>query len=98
MCLRISPPCGADNSTCQDLSGPASPASLLATSTNIAFLAVDGKSWNDEKEGTRVYVAPFAHHVGIFPPVKGDAALEKALANHRGEKGTLRLPLDQAMP
>jgi hypothetical protein len=51
MCLRISPPCGADNSTClTDLSGPASPASLLATSTNIAFLAVHGKSWNDEKE------------------------------------------------
>jgi hypothetical protein len=56
------------------------------------------KAGTTKKKRTRIYFAPFAHHVGIFPPVKGDAALEKALANHRNEKGNLRLPLDQAMP
>jgi uncharacterized protein YdhG (YjbR/CyaY superfamily) len=48
--------------------------------------------------GAIVYFAPFSHHVGMFPPVKGDAALEKALAKYRGEKGNLRFPLDEPMP
>jgi uncharacterized protein YdhG (YjbR/CyaY superfamily) len=48
--------------------------------------------------GAIIYFAPFTHHVGIFPPVKGDAALEKALAKYRGEKGNLRFPLDEPMP
>lgn len=48
--------------------------------------------------GAVIYFAPFKHHVGMFPPVKGDAALEKALAKYRGEKGNLRFPLDEPMP
>lgn len=48
--------------------------------------------------GAIIYFAPFRHHVGIFPPVKGDAALEKALAKYKGEKGNLRFPLDEPMP
>ena len=48
--------------------------------------------------GVIIYCAPFRHHVGMFPPVKGDAALEKALAKYRGEKGNLRFPLDEPMP
>ena len=48
--------------------------------------------------GAIIYFAPFRHHVGIFPPVNGDAALEKALAKYRGEKGNLRFPLDEPMP
>jgi uncharacterized protein YdhG (YjbR/CyaY superfamily) len=48
--------------------------------------------------GAIIYFAPFKHHVGVFPPVKGDAALEKALAKYRGEKGNLRFPLDEPMP
>lgn len=48
--------------------------------------------------GAIIYVAPFRHHVGMFPPVKGDAALEKALAKYKGEKGNLRFPLDEPMP
>jgi len=48
--------------------------------------------------GVIIYVAPFKHHVGMFPPVKGDAALEKALAKYKGEKGNLRFPLDEPMP
>jgi uncharacterized protein YdhG (YjbR/CyaY superfamily) len=48
--------------------------------------------------GAIIYFAPFKHHIGIFPPVEGDAALEKALAKYQGEKGNLRFPLDQPMP
>ena len=48
--------------------------------------------------GAIIYFAPFTHHVGVFPPVKGDAALEKALAKYRGEKGNLRFPLDEPIP
>jgi uncharacterized protein YdhG (YjbR/CyaY superfamily) len=48
--------------------------------------------------GAIIYFAPFKHHVGMFPPVNGDAALEKALAKYRGGKGNLRFPLDQPMP
>ncbi len=49
-------------------------------------------------DGAVIYYAPFAHHIGIYPPVKGDASLEKALAPYRGEKGNLRFPLDAPMP
>ena len=48
--------------------------------------------------GVIIYFAPFAHHIGIFPPVTGDAALEKALAKYRGEKGNLRIPFDAPIP
>lgn len=45
-----------------------------------------------------IYFAPFTHHIGVFPPVKGDAALDDALAPYRGAKGNLRFPLDQRLP
>ena len=49
-------------------------------------------------DGAIVYYAPFAQHIGMYPPVKGDASLEAALAPYRGEKGNLRFPLDAPMP
>jgi uncharacterized protein YdhG (YjbR/CyaY superfamily) len=45
-----------------------------------------------------VYFAAFKHHIGLYPPVKGDAALEKAVAQYAGEKGNLRFPIDQKIP
>jgi uncharacterized protein YdhG (YjbR/CyaY superfamily) len=45
-----------------------------------------------------VYFAAFKHHIGLYPPVKGDAALEKAVAPYAGEKGNLRFPIDQKIP
>ena len=45
-----------------------------------------------------VYFAAFRHHIGLYPPVKGDAALEKAVARYAGEKGNLRFPLDRKIP
>jgi uncharacterized protein YdhG (YjbR/CyaY superfamily) len=48
--------------------------------------------------GALVYFAAFRHHVGFYPPVKGDAGLEKAVSKYAGEKGNLRFPLDQPIP
>ena len=48
--------------------------------------------------GALIYYAPFKNHVGIYPPVKGDLKLNKALARHRGEKGNLKFALDEPMP
>ena len=48
--------------------------------------------------GTLVHFAAFKKHIGFYPPVRGDAKLEKAAATYAGEKGNLRFPLDQPMP
>ncbi len=48
--------------------------------------------------GILVYFAAFKHHIGFYPPVRGDAKLEKAISIYAGEKGNLRFPLDQAIP
>jgi uncharacterized protein YdhG (YjbR/CyaY superfamily) len=45
-----------------------------------------------------VYFAAFKHHIGLYPPVKGDAALEKAVAPYASEKGNLRFPIEQNIP
>ena len=50
------------------------------------------------QNGIVVYFAAFQKHIGLYPPVSGDAALEKALAPYAGEKGSLRFPLDRPMP
>lgn len=48
--------------------------------------------------GVLVYFAAFKKHVGLFPPVKGDARLERAVSPYAGEKGNLRFPLDEPIP
>jgi uncharacterized protein YdhG (YjbR/CyaY superfamily) len=48
--------------------------------------------------GALVYFAAFKNHIGFYPPVKGDARLEKAISRYAGEKGNLRFPLDQPIP
>ena len=45
-----------------------------------------------------VYFAAFKHHIGLYPPVKGDAALERAIAPYAGGKGNLRFPIEQKIP
>lgn len=45
-----------------------------------------------------IYFAAFKQHVGIYPPVKGNRNLMKALLPYRGGKGNLKFPLDQPMP
>lgn len=48
--------------------------------------------------GRLVYFAAFRNHIGLYPPVRGNAALERAVASYANEKGNLRFPLDQPMP
>jgi uncharacterized protein YdhG (YjbR/CyaY superfamily) len=48
--------------------------------------------------GILVYFAAFKKHIGLYPPVRGDAKLEKAVSTYAGEKGNLKFPLDQRIP
>ena len=50
------------------------------------------------QNGILVYFAAFKNHIGLYPPIKADAALEKAIAKYAGEKGNLQFPLDQPIP
>ena len=45
-----------------------------------------------------MYFAAFKKHIGFYPPVSGDARLQKAVSPYAGEKGNLRFPLDQPIP
>lgn len=48
--------------------------------------------------GILVYFAAFKNHIGLYPPVRGDADLMAALARYAGPKGNLKFPLDQPIP
>ena len=49
-------------------------------------------------DGALIYFAAFKKHIGVYPPVRGDDKLNKELARYRGEKGNLKLPLDEPIP
>ena len=51
-----------------------------------------------KRNGAVVYFAAFKAHIGFYPPVRGDAALEKAVARYANDKGNLRFPLDEPLP
>ena len=44
------------------------------------------------------YVAAFRRHIGVYPPVTGDAGLVAELAPWRNPKGNLAFPLSQPLP
>ena len=48
--------------------------------------------------GNLIFFAAFKNHIGLFPPVSGDAKLEKALSRYAGPKGNLKFPFDQPIP
>src|SRR6516165_11673916 len=50
------------------------------------------------RKGILIYFAAFKNHIGLYPPIKGDPALLKAVAPYAGEKGNLRFPLDEPIP
>ena len=50
------------------------------------------------QNGMLVYFAGFRHHIGLYPPVRGNAALEKAAAKYAGPKGNLQFPYDEPLP
>ena len=50
------------------------------------------------QNGMLVYFAGFKSHIGLYPPVRGNAALEKAVAKYAGPKGNLQFPYDEPLP
>ena len=50
------------------------------------------------QDGVLIYFAAFKNHIGIFPPVREDAALLKQIAPYAGPKGNLQFPLDKPIP
>jgi uncharacterized protein YdhG (YjbR/CyaY superfamily) len=48
--------------------------------------------------GTLVYFAAFKNHIGLYPPVQGNAKLQARLAPYAGPKGNLKFPLDRPIP
>lgn len=50
------------------------------------------------QNGVLVYFAGFKSHVGLYPPVRGDAALVKAVKKYAGPKGNLKFPYDEPLP
>jgi uncharacterized protein YdhG (YjbR/CyaY superfamily) len=50
------------------------------------------------QSGVVVYFAAFRNHIGLYPPVSGDARIGKAISPYAGEKGNLRFRLNQPIP
>jgi len=48
--------------------------------------------------GVVAHFAAFKNHIGFYPPVRGDARLQKAVSHYAGEKGNLKFPIDQPIP
>ena len=44
------------------------------------------------------YFAAFKNHVGLYPPVRGDAKLLRDVSPYAGPKGNLRFPLGAPIP
>jgi uncharacterized protein YdhG (YjbR/CyaY superfamily) len=45
-----------------------------------------------------IYVAAFKKHIGMYPPVRGPAALKRAVARYAGPKGNLQFLHSEPMP
>jgi uncharacterized protein YdhG (YjbR/CyaY superfamily) len=50
------------------------------------------------QNGILVYFAAWKKHIGLYPPISGDAKLQKAVAPYAGPKGNLQFPLDKSIP
>jgi uncharacterized protein YdhG (YjbR/CyaY superfamily) len=51
-----------------------------------------------KKHGILIYFAAFKSHIGLYPPISGNKAVEKAVARYAGPKGNLRFPYDEPIP
>jgi uncharacterized protein YdhG (YjbR/CyaY superfamily) len=51
-----------------------------------------------KQHGILVHFAVWKGHIGLYPPISGNKALEKAVARYAGPKGNLQFPLDEAIP
>src|SRR5437660_934150 len=50
------------------------------------------------QHGILVYFAAWKKHIGLYPPITGDAATEKAMGKYAGPKGNLQFPLNEPIP
>jgi uncharacterized protein YdhG (YjbR/CyaY superfamily) len=50
------------------------------------------------QHGILVFFAGWKEHIGLYPPISGHPALEKAVARYAGPKGNLQFPLDAPIP
>ncbi|MFO1094329.1 MAG: DUF1801 domain-containing protein [Planctomycetaceae bacterium] len=50
------------------------------------------------QHGILVFFAAWKNHIGFYPPISGDAAIQQAAAKYAGPKGNLQFPLDEPMP
>ena len=48
--------------------------------------------------GMLIYFAAFKEHIGMYPPVKGDAQFQKDTKAYRGPKGNFKFRLREAIP
>lgn len=51
-----------------------------------------------KQNGVLLYFAAFKGHIGIFPPVRGDDNLMRAVKPYAGPKGNLQLPFEKPIP
>jgi len=51
-----------------------------------------------KRDGVLLHFAAFKEHIGVYPPVLGDAELIKKLSPYANEKGNLRFPLSARIP
>ncbi len=51
-----------------------------------------------KQRGVLVYFAAFKKHIGLYPPVRGDANLMREAAPFAGDKGNLKFLLKEAIP
>ena len=79
-------------------------AVLEQVRTTISNVAPDAKEVISyqmpafKQHGILVYFAAWKKHIGLYPPVSGSKALQKALAKYAGPKGNLQFPLDEPIP
>ena len=68
----------------------AAPDAVETISYGIPTFKLDGR--------TLIHFAAFKNHIGLYPPVKGDARIDKETKPYAGEKGNLKFPLDEPIP
>ena len=70
----------------------------IGTAAPDADEAISYRMPTFKQDGVLVHFAAFKHHIGLYPPIRGDAGLEEAISPYAGEKGNLRFPLDRPIP
>ena len=70
----------------------------IGTAAPDAEEAISYRMPTFRQAGVLVHFAAFKNHIGLYPPIRGDAGLEEAISPYAGEKGNLRFPLDRPIP